>query len=72
MDNMKFEEALKKLEEIVERLESGELSLEDSIRTFEEGINLSFYCQQELKKANGKIQCLIRKMDGELELQDFE
>lgn len=72
MENMKFEDALKRLEDIVEQLESGELELEESIQVFEEGIRLAVFCQQELKKADGKIQRLLKNLDGKLELVDFE
>lgn len=72
MEDMKFEDALKKLGDIVDKLESGELELEESIRLFEEGINLSLYCQQELKKAEGKIQRLAKNLKGEFELLEFE
>lgn len=72
MENVKFEDALKKLENIVDRLESGELELEEAINIFEEGINLSLYCQQELKKAEGRILQLVKNLNGELELKEFE
>ncbi|MEN6348400.1 MAG: exodeoxyribonuclease VII small subunit [Syntrophomonas sp.] len=72
MENMKFEDALNKLADIVDKLESGELELEESITIFEEGINLSLYCQQELKKAEGKIRRLVKNIDGEFELLELE
>lgn len=72
MENVRFEEALKKLGDIVDQLESGELELEESIDVFEEGIKLSLYCQQELKKAEGRIRQLVKNLNGEFELQDFE
>lgn len=72
MESIKFEEAIKRLEDIVEQLESGELELEESIKVFEEGIRLAVFCQQELKKADGKIQQLLKNLDGELELVDFK
>ncbi len=72
MENVKFEDALKKLENIVDRLESGELELEEAINIFEEGINLSLYCQQELKKAEGRIRQLVKNLNDEFELQEFE
>jgi exodeoxyribonuclease VII small subunit len=72
MENLKFEDSLKKLETIVEKLESGDLSLEESLQAFEEGVSLSLSCQQELKKADGKVNLLIKKMNGELELIEFE
>ncbi|MBI2992408.1 MAG: exodeoxyribonuclease VII small subunit, partial [Deltaproteobacteria bacterium] len=46
--NKKFETALEELEKVVERLESGELSLEDSLAAFEEGVRLVKYCNQKL------------------------
>ncbi|MEN6326235.1 MAG: exodeoxyribonuclease VII small subunit [Syntrophomonas sp.] len=72
MENVKFEDALQKLGDIVDRLESGELELEEAINIFEEGINLSLYCQQELKKAEGRIRQLVKNLNGEFELQEFE
>lgn len=72
MENLKFEDAIKKLGDIVDQLESGELELEESINIFEEGIKLSLYCQQELKKAEGKIQQLVKNLNGEFELLEFE
>lgn len=72
MEGTKFEDALKKLEDIVEKLESGTLELEESIRLFEQGVELSRYCQQQLKQAEGKIQRLVKNLNGELELIDIE
>lgn len=72
MDKMKFEEALKRLEETVEKLESGELDLESSIKTFQEGITLSLFCQKELEQAQGRIQQLVESLNGELELSDLD
>jgi len=54
-----FEEQLTALESVVERLERGELSLEDSVRLFEEGIKLSDACKKELEAAEGRIQLLV-------------
>ncbi len=52
---MKFEEAVLKLNRIVEKLESGELSLEDSIKLYQEGIELSMSCKKEIDNAKIKI-----------------
>lgn len=71
MEGVSFEKALQKLEEIVEVLESGELDLEASLKLFEEGINLSVRCQKELQKAEGRIQQLVKKLDGGWELIDI-
>ncbi|MGI6453355.1 MAG: exodeoxyribonuclease VII small subunit [Syntrophomonadaceae bacterium] len=72
MEEIKFEQGLKRLEQIVEQLESGELDLEESIQAFEEGIKLSRFCQQELNKAEGKVKLLLKNMDGDFELTDLE
>jgi exodeoxyribonuclease VII small subunit len=72
MEKLSFELALKKLEESVEQLESGELELEESIKVFEQGIELSLFCRKELSQAEGKIQRLVKNLGGEFELLDFE
>ena len=54
-----FEEQLTALEKVVERLERGELSLDESVRLFEEGMKLSEACKVELEAAEGKIQVLV-------------
>ncbi len=59
-----FEEALKALETIVAKLESGETKLEESIRLFEEGMRLSAICQKRLEEADRKIEVLLRKPGG--------
>lgn len=55
----KFEENLTALESVVERLERGDLSLEDSVKLFEEGVKLSGACKAELDGAEGRIQLLV-------------
>ncbi|MGI6422232.1 MAG: exodeoxyribonuclease VII small subunit [Syntrophomonadaceae bacterium] len=72
MKKIKFEDALKRLEAIVDKLESGALDLEDSIKLYEEGIDLSVYCQKQLNQAEGKIQRLMKKLDGDLEAMELE
>ena len=66
-----FEESLKKLETIVDQLEKGDLSLEDSLKLFEEGVGLSSSCKQELDAAEGKVQILIKQRDGSLKTEPF-
>ena len=61
MAEMKFEEALKRLEKIVQDLESGKLSLDDSLKKYEEGVKLSRLCHKTLKEAQKKIQVLTKK-----------
>lgn len=61
MAEMKFEEALKKLEKIVEELESGKLPLDDSLKKYEEGVKLSRFCHKTLQSAQKKIELLTKK-----------
>ncbi len=72
MKKIKFEEALKELEAIADKLETGELDLEESIKLYEEGIDLSVYCQKQLAQAEGKIQRLIKKLDGDIQVVDMD
>lgn len=72
MENINFDKALQRLEEIVEQLESGQLELEASLALFEEGVALSLLCQKELKKTDGRVRRLVKKLNGEIELNDFE
>jgi exodeoxyribonuclease VII small subunit len=60
-----FEEALVALEKIVERLEKGELPLEESLKLYEEGIRLSRLCHGKLEEAEGKIEMLLKDARGE-------
>ena len=66
-----FEESLKKLESIVDKLEKGDLSLEDSLKLFEEGVGLSAACKKELEEAEGKVQVLIKQRDGSMKAEPF-
>jgi exodeoxyribonuclease VII small subunit len=59
-----FEDALRKLEEIVQRLEKGELPLEESLTLYEEGIRLSRLCHTKLEEAEGKIEMLMKDARG--------
>ncbi len=67
-----FEERLTSLEAVVERLERGELSLDESVRLFEEGVHLSNACKQELDKAEGRIQVLVDAPNGTQQLADLD
>jgi exodeoxyribonuclease VII small subunit len=67
-----FEERLAALETVVERLERGELTLEDSVRLFEEGARLSAACKQELEAAEGRIQVLVEPGRGAVRVADLE
>lgn len=70
-DKLSFEEALQKLEQIVEKLESGDLKLDESLELFEEGVRLSRLCQKKLEEAQGKIEKLVSEKDGEIETEPF-
>jgi len=71
MAEPKFEKDLEKLEEIVAALEEGELSLDDAMKRFEEGIKLAKRCEKALSEAEKKIEILTKNADGELEAQPF-
>jgi len=64
MAEKKFEEALTKLEEIVRKLECGDLSLDESLKAFEEGIRLSGFCSRKLDEAERKVEVLIKGEQG--------
>ena len=66
-----FEASLERLENIVESLESGELSLEDSLKVFEEGVALTRSCQKSLADAEQKVRQLTLE-NGDANLTDFD
>ncbi len=72
MSEIKFEKALKRLEEIVEKLEKGDLDLDKSLEIFEEGIKMSRICSQKLKEAEKKIEILTKDETGKLKTEPFE
>lgn len=67
----KFELSLKKLEDAVRKLESGELSLEDSLKVFEEGVRHSAICNRKLNEAQKKVELLLKQKDGSFIREDF-
>ena len=66
-----FEASLEKLEELVDRMEEGDLSLEESLSAFEQGVKLSRECQQALAEADQKVNLLMEK-NGELASEPYE
>ncbi len=72
MAEIKFEEALKKLEKIVEELEEGELSLGEALKKYQEGVQLSRFCSQRLEDAKKKVELLTKNKKGEFELKPFD
>jgi exodeoxyribonuclease VII small subunit len=68
----KFEDDLTKLEGVVERLERGDLTLDESVRLFEEGVKLSGACKKELESAEGRIQVLVEGKAGKMQVAEME
>jgi exodeoxyribonuclease VII small subunit len=72
MGEKKFEEAMERLQQIVEGLESGNLSLEESLKIFEEGMKLVNFCSKKLEEAEQKVTILIKESEGKYSQQPFE
>lgn len=72
MAEIKFEESLKKLEKIVEDLEKGDLSLDEALKKYQEGVELARLCSQRLESAKKKIELLTKNKKGEFELKPLE
>jgi len=72
LESIDFEKSMVELEKIVSDLESGQLTLEESIRAFERGIELSKICQKRLVAAEERVKKLIEKSDGDFDLELFE
>ena len=70
--NKKFETALEELEQVVEQLESGDLSLEDSLAAFEKGVGLVKFCNQKLTEVEKKVELLVKDKEGKLQLKPFK
>lgn len=70
-NDMKFEEALKRLEEIAVKMEHDSLSLEESIKMFEEGMELALFCSKKLDEAERKISIVLKGKDGQMSEEDF-
>lgn len=71
MGEVKFEKAMEELEKITTELEKGNLSLDESVEKFEEGMKLSKKCNDMIEKAEKKITMLIQK-EGKLEEENFD
>lgn len=67
-----FESSITRLEEIVQKLESANLSLDDAMKLFEEGVQLSRECQKHLELAEGKVEILLKKTSGEMTAEPFD
>lgn len=71
MAEKKFEDALARLEEIVKELESGDLSLDLSLKLFEEGIKLSRVCNKRLEEAERRVEVLLKDKAGNITAKPF-
>ena len=71
MAKERFEDSLNKLEKIVSQLEEGDISLEESLKLFEEGIRLSRLCNQKLDEAEKRVEILLKGEDGTLKAKPF-
>ncbi len=67
-----FEDAMKRLESIVETLGEGNLSLEDSLKMFEEGMELCTFCNKKLDEAEYKVEKLMERKGGEISVEEFK
>jgi len=67
-----FEEALRELEEIVNRLEGGDLPLEEALQLFEEGVRLSRMCHTKLDEAQRRVEIVLKDENGKMTTQPFE
>lgn len=71
-EKFQFEKALADLEKIVEALEGGELTLDESLKKYEDGVKLTRACQAKLQEAEKKIEILTRSLSGELKPVPFD
>ena len=69
---LSYEEAVARLEAIVRQLEAGDLSLEDSLRLFGEGVELSRHCTRMLDEAERRVERLIQSPEGKLSFEPME
>lgn len=67
-----FERSLARLEEVVRKLESPQLSLDDAMKLFEEGVELQRECQKQLEEAEGRVEILLKKADGKMVAEPFD
>jgi exodeoxyribonuclease VII small subunit len=72
VEEISFEEALKGLEAIVSKLETGSLRLEEALEVFEEGVRLARICSKRLEEGEKRISILLRSENGELVERPFE
>ena len=71
MKKLKFEDALKQLEKIVNELEAGDMTLEDAVKKYEEGIKISKFCNKKLDETEKKIMILSKDANGNIVDKSF-
>ena len=72
MATEKFETSLKKLEDVVRRLEGGDLSLDESLKLFEEGMRQVAFCSKRLNEAEKRVELLLQRKDGSFTTEEFK
>jgi exodeoxyribonuclease VII small subunit len=72
MSEMSFEKALEDLEKVVEKLEKGGLSLNESLSLFEKGVRLAKFLREELEKAEKKVEILLKDEKGQVKAEPFQ
>jgi len=72
MKDLNFEKALKDLEATVDKLEQGDLSLDESLKLFEKGVKLAKYLRKELEKAEKKVEILLKDEEGNMSAEPFD
>jgi len=70
--NESFEEALERLDQIVQKLEQGDLSLDESLKLFQEGVELSRFCTKRLTQAEEKVMKLIKTEEGKFKTEPLD
>jgi exodeoxyribonuclease VII small subunit len=67
-----FEKSLARLEEVVRKLEAANVSLDEAMKLFEEGVELARACQKQLEEAEARVEILLKQADGTLVAKPFE
>ena len=72
VSNKNFESAMEEIEQVVEQIESGELSLEESLAAYEKGVGLVKFCYQKLNEVEKRIEFLVKDKEGRLQMKVLE
>ncbi len=70
--NLKFEEALLKIDDIIDELENGEVELEESVKKYEKAMEMIKFCKEKLDSIEGKIKKINLNESGDIEMEDFQ